>query len=322
MKAEPGAVRPGEHSPSWWDAWLARRGAACYIAAHWPWPGRKPWQQRRVTFLPPGEGIGDELMCTPLFAEINRRNPECEISFVTRYPDLFRGHPLIDHLLEATTPPPPGVRLSYRHALPPPRPLIELVGESAGLRGVRGEIVAPPIEARAHLAHELAGLPRHRIAVQPLAGGATGNKNWPRDHWQRAVNELLEHASVYEVGTKAIIEPLALRGHFISFAGRTSVAELAWLISQADLFIGPPSSGMHLASAYGIPSLVIFGGYEAPSGYAYSNLVPLYNPVTCAPCWRRDCSIEHRCLRGIDPETVIHSAIEILARQPALPAAK
>jgi heptosyltransferase-2 len=72
---------------------------------------------------------------------------------------------------------------------------------------------------------------------------------------------------------------------------------------------------MHLAAAVGAPVVAIFGS-TAPELTA-----PLLSPLTqivrqavpCAPCFLRQCPIDLRCLRGIQPEAVVAAALRCLA---------
>src|SRR6185312_15400731 len=55
--------------------WMIFRGARGTVNWRWPWPFEKPWQRARLRLCSHGGGIGDELMCTPIFREIRRLNP-------------------------------------------------------------------------------------------------------------------------------------------------------------------------------------------------------------------------------------------------------
>ena len=84
----------------------------------------------------------------------------------------------------------------------------------------------------------------------------------------------------------------AYRENFISLVGGTTLEELAYIISVADLFVGPVSGGMHLANAFHVPAVIIVGGYEAPAGYPYKDVSFFYSPVECAPCWAKTCPFD------------------------------
>jgi ADP-heptose:LPS heptosyltransferase len=277
---------------------LVRLGPRVFIQCHWPWLLRKPWMRPELTIQPLGGGLGDELMCLPIFAEIKRRNPRCRISFVTRRPDFFRGQENVDEVLTEA----PGRRvlmLVYNDLLPPPRPLMSLMGECAGLTGTFPRIPPPSVTPSAATRKMLDALPRPLVVVQPVASGWTTNKNWPLASWKECARRLAAVCQVMEVGVESVLPAEEIGEGFCSMAGRTSLEDFAYMISQADLFIGPSSSG-------------IFGGYEAPSGYDFPNVHPLYSPVPCAPCWRQTCPYELKCLHAIQPATVLEQAWQIL----------
>jgi ADP-heptose:LPS heptosyltransferase len=95
------------------------------------------------------------------------------------------------------------------------------------------------------------------------------------------------------------------------------------MIGQADLFVGPPSSGMHLANSYRVPSVIIYGGYESPMSYNYPQSEALYNSVVCAPCWKTtECPYARECLHGITPKDVFErmaKRLPDLTAKPSMP---
>lgn len=253
-------------------------------------------------------------MCTAIFAEIKGRNPDCRITFITRYPDYFGSHPLIDAVEPETKPAQRDVvRLAYHYTIPPSRPLMTLMGECVGLQVAIQQLLPPPIEVPAGIAAELAAVPKPRVIIQPLSSSWTTNKNWPVGHWRELIELLKDNFSVIEVGQEPLF-PEPIPGLY-SFAGRTDLKELAYIISQADLFVGPSSGGMHLANAYQIPSVIIFGGYESPEGYRYPRSEVFYSPVPCAPCWLQTCPHDLKCLQAISPESVAAAACKLCSRR-------
>jgi ADP-heptose:LPS heptosyltransferase len=100
------------------------------------------------------------------------------------------------------------------------------------------------------------------------------------------------------------------------WTGRTSVAELAALLEQADLVVGTDSGPAHLAAAVGTPAVVLFSG---------TNSLPQWQPrgehvrvirraVACSPCHRHRCPLAgHPCMSGIAPSEVA-DAVESLHR--------
>jgi ADP-heptose:LPS heptosyltransferase len=283
-----------------------------FVLLRWPWPLRKPWQRKRLRVLAAGGGIGDELMCMPVLREIKRLNPDCYITFVSRHPGLFSGSRLADCVVPfekwVTD---HGIYLRYGPTFPPMRPLITLMAECVGLtfKPAAVSLERPSINPDRDLQTRLDAIPGPKIVVQTLTSRWTPNKNWPPSHWDDLVGLLTTNFAVIEVGTESGLGHGDFGPRFHSFVGKTDVSGFAQIISNADVFVGPVSGGMHLAKAFDVPSAIIFGGYESPAGHLYSGMVPFYNPVECAPCWLRDiCPYQRRCLTGIPPADV-HATI-------------
>ena len=72
---------------------------------------------------------------------------------------------------------------------------------------------------------------------------------------------------------------------------------------------------MHLAAAVGAPVVAVFGSTSPElTGPVFSPRARIVRqPVPCAPCFRRQCPIDLRCLTGIRPETVVAAALELFA---------
>lgn len=106
------------------------------------------------------------------------------------------------------------------------------------------------------------------VVVHP--GAAFGAKRWPADRFA-AVAAALDRAGVPAVVTGSVAErPLAEQVARTAglparrvLAGHTDVGALAALVAGAGLVISGDTGVAHLASAYGIPSVVLFGPVPA-----------------------------------------------------------
>lgn len=298
---------------------LLNMGGEWFVRLRWPWPMRKPWQRKRLRVFSTGGGIGDELMCLSVLHEIKARNPSCELTFVCRHPFMASGLPFIDRV-ESYSPPqkPRGIALEYGYVIPPPRPLITMLAECVGLVLTEPLAIMPPMDVSEEMRSLAASLPSPRIVIQPLASKWTLNKKWPTGHWIQLIKMLTAHFDVIEIGTDSELPAAELGPRFRSLVKKTNVQDLAHLISEADLFIGPPSGGMHLARVAGVPSVIVFGGYESPSGYIHPNTdltkrVSLSTTVSCAPCWLEgQCPYGQKCLTEIQPDVVFSAACKLL----------
>jgi heptosyltransferase-2 len=69
-----------------------------------------------------------------------------------------------------------------------------------------------------------------------------------------------------------------------------------------------------LAAAVGTPVIVPFGSTSPElTGPIFSPDAQIIRaPVPCAPCFRRECPIDLRCLNGIQTEKVVEAALAIV----------
>jgi ADP-heptose:LPS heptosyltransferase len=73
---------------------------------------------------------------------------------------------------------------------------------------------------------------------------------------------------------------------------------------------------MHLARAVECPSVIIFGGREAPWQSGYTCNTNLYTAEPCAPCWLwNKCDYNRICMDKITAADVI-LAVDKTASQP------
>jgi ADP-heptose:LPS heptosyltransferase len=107
----------------------------------------------------------------------------------------------------------------------------------------------------------------------------------------------------------------------INFAGKTSLRQYMALVALSDLFIGPNSSGMVIATALEIPTIGLFGAFSPKNRTKYyDKFVALSSRAKCAPCeehWT-ECREGHPapCMRSIEPEQVLSAANYMLKEYP------
>lgn len=113
----------------------------------------------------------------------------------------------------------------------------------------------------------------------------------------------------------------------INLAGRVSLAQLAEIIAQAKLYIGPDTGITHLAAATGVPVIALYGPTNPvkwapwPSGYnqdinpfakigsqQLNNVSLIQGKGDCVPCHLEGCDKHRqsrsRCLDTLSPELV------------------
>jgi len=93
----------------------------------------------------------------------------------------------------------------------------------------------------------------------------------------------------------------------VNCSGKTSLKELAYLLSLSDLMITMDSGPMHIASAMGTPTVAIFGP-TAPwrTGPYCNNAIVIRNQLSCSPCFKRICD-SRICMEGISVEEVLEA---------------
>ena len=102
------------------------------------------------------------------------------------------------------------------------------------------------------------------VLVHPGAAGP--ERRWPVDRYaavaaalQAAGHPVLVTGSDAEVELAEAVAAAAALPAESAVAGRTDLAELAWLVANARLLVCGDTGVAHLATAYGTPSVVLFG---------------------------------------------------------------
>ena len=101
-----------------------------------------------------------------------------------------------------------------------------------------------------------------------------------------------------------------------NLAGKTTIPELCGAIGGLDLFITGDSGPMHVAAAYRVPTVALFGPTKhlETSQWMNSKSAIVRHEMECAPCMKRTCPLKHHeCMKGIEAQEVVEAAEKILA---------
>jgi heptosyltransferase-2 len=99
----------------------------------------------------------------------------------------------------------------------------------------------------------------------------------------------------------------------LNLIGRTSVRELMAVLARCRLVVTNDSGPMHIAAAFGIPLVAIFGPTDhSTTSPLAENYRIVRSDVECAPCLLRECPIDHRCMNRITADNVLVAARELL----------
>jgi heptosyltransferase-2 len=120
--------------------------------------------------------------------------------------------------------------------------------------------------------------------------GGSGEKNIAAD---------IEN-SLVELGVK----------NYQNLAGKTTIKDLISRISNLDLFITGDSGPMHIAAAFQVPTVAIFGPTKdnETSQWMNEKSIIVKKNLDCQPCMRRTCPLgHHNCMTLIKSENVLNA---------------
>ena len=158
-------------------------------------------------------------------------------------------------------------------------------------------------------------------------GAAYGHaKRWPpgrvaqvvaRLSKERGVVCLLVGAAGDRDAGREIESSLPADVGLVNLIGRTDLRVLAGVLARCGAFVSNDSGAMHLAAAVGVPVAAIFGPTNDRVTAPLGDHDVLVHPVFCRPCMLRDCPIDHRCMKGISVDAVLHAVTARLDRRAA-----
>jgi heptosyltransferase II len=169
----------------------------------------------------------------------------------------------------------------------------------------------------------LAAIGLQRGAYYVFAPGAEYGtaKRWPAAHYAQLAQlldlpvVLLGSAKEFTLCEEIAAPVNALQpGHCLNLAGKTSLLDAFATIAAAKSQISNDSGLMHVAAAFGVPQVAIFGSsspIHTPPLNDKATVLWLKNdasyqpPLDCAPCFARECPLGHtRCLNDVTPARV------------------
>jgi heptosyltransferase-2 len=113
----------------------------------------------------------------------------------------------------------------------------------------------------------------------------------------------------------------AMRHAPLILSGKTSLREMMVVVKKCQLFITNDTGPMHVAHAFGVPVVAIFGPTDSHNTGPFQNMASIVrNPVSCSPCLLRHCPIDHRCMTGISVEEVVNASmvqVSVLVKTPS-----
>ncbi|PKK92046.1 MAG: hypothetical protein CVV64_01120 [Candidatus Wallbacteria bacterium HGW-Wallbacteria-1] len=305
-----------------------------------------------------GGALGDTLLTVPIARELERIG--CRVCLLGKNGRLLLGSPFFERIFTdidqltldmggrstaglSPAPPFPEVIPGFAHVihlayeLHPGKSLVHGYGLCAGVavRDQRPEYHFPPgYSFDLKSVFQDSDEKKPYVVIHTQTGDAL--KSWTREGFAALAEGLKGFgARVVTVGssTDCIEIPEALNA-----VGRTSIPQMADLIRGAALLVGFDSLPMHLASAFSVPKVILFGStIPALVDTDPSNTKAIFSSMPCLGCrmlglptqWRQDakCRIastagtsEHTagqfhpppCMRAIEWREVLKSCTEML----------
>jgi heptosyltransferase-2 len=209
-----------------------------------------------------------------------------------------------------------------RNARPPMVAFYSALSGESGLESDRPVLQLAPAAVDA----VLTGLSLERSGYYVFAPGAEYGpaKRWPTAHFAALARQLALPVVLLGSGKEAAVcaeiagaANAGRAGQCLDLSGRTSLDQALAVIAASHAMVSNDSGLMHVAAAFGLPQVAIFGSsspLHTPPLNANARVVWLKNepayqpPLDCAPCFARECPFGHtRCLVDITPEQVLHS---------------
>ncbi len=156
------------------------------------------------------------------------------------------------------------------------------------------------------------------VGINP--GASYGDsKRWHPEKFAKVATELSNKFDILIFGgpnekeiagdiEKALIEKGVI--NYQNLAASTSVEELIYHISTLDMFVTGDSGPMHIAAAFQVPTVTIFGPTKDKETSQWMNdkSTIVKKGLDCQPCMKRKCPLKHNnCMKLIKAEEVLNA---------------
>ncbi|MGE4589805.1 MAG: glycosyltransferase family 9 protein [Acidaminococcaceae bacterium] len=110
------------------------------------------------------------------------------------------------------------------------------------------------------------------------------SKDWPEACWQELWSKIGEISDVNIVLTGDNSKNIKFGTNVIDLSGRTNLYELGYIIKKAKLVVNGCSAPMHIARAFKVPTIGLYGPTPAAKGAPPENIASFVTLAECAPC--------------------------------------
>ena len=160
------------------------------------------------------------------------------------------------------------------------------------------------------------------LGINPGASYGSA-KRWYPEKFAKVATELSKQYEIIifggpaEVDMAEDIEKELIKANITNYqniAGKTSIKELCEKIGGLELFITGDSGPMHVAAAFKVPTVAIFGPTKDKETSQWMNPqgTIVKREMECTPCMKRTCPLKHHeCMKLIEAEDVLQKIKEI-----------
>jgi heptosyltransferase-2 len=152
------------------------------------------------------------------------------------------------------------------------------------------------------------------VVVGLNPGAAYGSaKCWPAERYARLAKELIVKKKAWviifgspaEAKLNSSVLARINHSHALDLTGQTTITQMACLLSACALLVTNDTGTMHVAAAVNTPVAAIFGPTDHISTPPFGDKHTIIRKETdCAPCLKRTCPTDHRCMTRISIDDV------------------
>ena len=156
------------------------------------------------------------------------------------------------------------------------------------------------------------------LGINPGASYGSAKRWYPKEFADVAINLSSQYDIIIFGGpdekdiAKDIEKYLIEKGvdNYKNLAAKININELITQISNLDLFVTGDSGPMHLAAAFQVPTVAIFGptNEKETSQWMNETSIIVKKNLDCQPCMKRTCPLHHHnCMALIKAKDVLNA---------------
>lgn len=257
--------------------------------------GDGDWNGKTLMFVRSG-GFGDLLFLTPIFREIKRRWPEAiiKVACFSKYAEILTLNPHVSAMGAYPLPIEEWNAAEGRFWLegtiekgPVGRHAVDVLANRIGIAVTdrRMEYFYSQREADAALAAYPRGEKRRRrVGVQVHASAE--NRTYPFDLLRKVLDILYSRGwEIMLFGDASRVRQLPMNVEGLHVVAGRTFREATAVLATCDVVLAPDSSFCHIAGALEIPTVALYGSFDAATRTAHhASVFALQGQAGCAPC--------------------------------------